>query len=214
MLKEGVAEKLWRGYYIASSSLLKGIPSEAFIDSFFEGTNYYIGLRYALLHWRLTDMLGRIIHVITRKRELSGRKLKLRDEEFQIIYVSSSKFFGYLRIPLGGSLINISDKEKTLIDSLLFLGRYTSFDDVCKAFLLGKNTINWEKVTNYAVKIGNRALIQRLGYLLEFFDISVQYDKLERRVGKNFVSLDPSKRNATENVSKKWKIYINTGCKL
>ena len=212
MLRDNIIIKLWRGFYIIDKRLVKGVPVEAYIDSMFRGNQYYFGLRYAASYWRLSDMIPYTIHVLTTKKEFSGRSIVIFGEKFRFIYVSKDKFFGYTRIPHQVSQINISTSEKTFVDSLLFLGRYVSFEDICKMITLGKRKVKWEKVVEYAIKTRKKSLIQRAGYLLDLFNIDVDLKELIKRIGKNPILLDPKRHKNNAEYSKKWRIIVNNKC--
>jgi len=213
MLRDGLAKKIWRGAFILSDSFLIGVPAEGLIDAFFSGKDYYIGLRYSLLFWRLHDAPTRIIHVLTSKRELSGRVISLREERFRLIYLSPEKFFGYIRVPLGSLTINLSDKEKTIIDCLLFLNRYISFNDICKALILGKEILKVSKLIDYALRLNNKSLIQRLGFLLELLNYDGYLEKMYSHIGRTFIPLNPAKGRGGVK-SNKWKIIVNDKCRM
>jgi len=214
LIQDGVARRLHRGLFILDDTFILHVPREAVIDSLFDKRNYYIGLRYALLFWKLHDAPTTTIHVLTNQRRWSGKQLFIANEKFQLVYLSDHRFFGYVRVPLGGSMVNISDREKTLIDSLLFIGKYVSLGDICKALKLGRGKINVRKMVDYAIRVRNQALVQRLGYLLESAGFSDGLEILVDHVGKNYVVLNPAKKGVVKNSFKvaKWRLYVNDRC--
>lgn len=211
LLREKLIHKLWRGIFILDAKFLSGVNKETLIDSLFNGKDYYFGLNYALLHWRMHDMPSFVSHVLTVNRSYIGRSLTILNETFKFVFINKKRFFGFIRKPISGGLINISDREKSLLDSILFIGRYVNFEDICKALMLGLRNINREKLIKYAFKIGSKALAQRLGYLLEAQGLNNYASDLIKLVGQNYVYLNPvGPKSGVKN--SKWKIIVNAKC--
>jgi len=68
-----------------------------------------------------------------------------------------------------------------------------------------------EKVLNYALKMGNSAILKRLGFLLELLEIDIS-DKLRIKIRehlkKGYVLLDPLE-DARGYYSTRWGLLIN-----
>jgi len=130
---------------------------------------------------------------------------------FKYITLSKKRFFGYASV----RKITIAEKEKAIIDSLLFPKYSGGIKEIKKSLKEAINEIDLNKIVNYALKIESNIAVKRLGYLLDNLDInnkdkiSAKYlKKLGKNIGKGFGLLDPSleKRN---NLNKKWLLDIN-----
>lgn len=214
MLNAGVANRIGRGTFILDRNFITHVRVEALIDSLLRDDEYYLGLRYATLFWKMHDMPSYILHVITTNKNLSGKKLSILEDEFKFIYLNKKRFFGYVRIPLGGSLVNISDREKTIIDCLMFISRYVGLQDICKAVKLGYKQIKWDKLLDYALKLEMPSIIQRLGYILDTLGLEDLSETFHKYIGLNYILLDPSRKSPPIDKNRKWRILVNAKCKI
>ena len=109
--------------------------------------------------------------------------------------------FGYKKERYEDFDIFIAEKEKTIIDALLFK---LPIEDICYA--VENADLDFEKLVNYAKKTKNISLMKRLGYILE--------NKKNNSYGlkatdNNYVKLDYLKKNKGKK-DKKWRLLINT----
>jgi len=56
MLNAGVANRVGRGTFILDRNFITHVRVEALIDSLLRDDEYYLGLRYATLFWKMHDM--------------------------------------------------------------------------------------------------------------------------------------------------------------
>ena len=166
MLKKGVIKKIWRGTFMINSKLLPNVPRVVFIDSLFDN-QYYFGLYTAMSFWKISDLPVYTYQAITMNRRFSGRKLNIAGLKVRLICINPQHFFGYIRAPYSGTLVNMSDLEKTIIDATYFIGRYILVQDLAKAILLAKNRINIQKIAEYLKKLDSPFTTQHLGFLRE-----------------------------------------------
>ncbi len=156
----------------------------------------YIALWSALHYHDMTDQVPRTVFLVTTKRKKS---LKLQGQNIQYITVKKEFFFGYERY----DKVVVSDKEKTIIDSLRhpkysggILHLYESFPE----------DIDVEKLTDYCKKTDSSTIASRLGYILDEKGLRFNKEKLKDMID-TYSKLDP-KENKT-NLNSKWKLYVN-----
>ena len=77
--------------------------------------------------------------------------------------------FGTDDIEIEKMRVIISSPEKTIVDCLDHPEYAGGLDEVAKAFYFAKKELSAEKIVEYAKKIGNTAVIKRLGYISEVF---------------------------------------------
>ncbi|NCN38938.1 MAG: hypothetical protein GW780_04235 [Candidatus Aenigmarchaeota archaeon] len=163
----------------------------------------YISFWSALNFYKFTEQSPKKIFLATTKR----KELKKMDSiEVQFIQIKPERFFGYTKI----EGVCVAEKEKALIDSLLF-PRYVSLDEICKSLENAKKEISFEKLIDYCIKIGNSSLNKRLGYLIELLKIKIEgrlIEKLHKNISKNFSLLDPTKTRSSK-YSKRWFLNLN-----
>lgn len=165
----------------------------------------YISLWSALRYYNLTEQLPHSVEVVTPVR---SRKKSLKFQNSEILFTRTQPryFFGFRKIRYGDYFIFIADKEKAFVDAALF--QTISFSELADMLKTHKRHIRFSKLTGYALKIGNTALIKRFGFLAD----RLGYDfhaRLKKRLYAVYSRLDYSlpphgKRN------KKWFIIENT----
>ena len=128
-------------------------------------------------------------------------KKKLRFHSTEIMFFKSKHIFGYKKERYEDFDIFIAEKEKAIIDALLF---HLPLEEVSNA--LEDEEINFRRLAEYAKKTKNISLMKRLGYLLETKKAN-SYGLKAR--DNNFIALDyncPKKGKKEKN----WRLIINT----
>jgi len=169
---------------------------------------YYIGYWSALNYHGLTEQVPMTVYVVTTKRLQDRLILNTR---YRFTTVIKRKFFGYTKESISDTKVNISDKEKTLADCLDHPEHCGGIGEIAKSLWAAKDDSSMEKVLNYALKMGNSAILKRLGFLLELLEIDIS-DKLRIKIRehlkKGYVLLDPLE-DARGYYSTRWGLLIN-----
>lgn len=189
--KKKVIEKLGSGIFS-----LKGV------DEFLVAVNLnwpsYISFWSALNYYGLSDQNPKKIFLVTTKYSKEFKN-------FKYITLSKNRFFGYT---LSGK-INIAEKEKAIIDSLLFPKYSGGTKEIEKSIKNGAKELDMEKLIEYAIKVKSKAVLRRLGFILEKLDIQAKnVRKIKKELGKGYELLDPSLRRKN-NLNKTWLLDIN-----
>lgn len=185
---------------------IPNIPRVLIIDGLLK-EDYYFGLYTAMHYWKITDAPTFMMQVITTRRKLSGRKLRIGTLRVQFIYISNEYFFGRQKAPYQGALVYFSDLEKTVADSAYFLGKHMLLEDLYKAIILAKQRLNIEKLIGYLKRFESPFMNQRLGYLLKKAGIKIEKNELP--VSNRYVYLDPKGPKLEVARDKDWRIIIN-----
>ena len=159
----------------------------------------YISFWTALNYYGFSDQTPKKIFLVTTKytKEINN---------FKYVTLSKKRFFGYQSI---GEII-IAEKEKAIIDSLLFPKYAGGITEIKKAIIKALPELIIKKLIDYAIQIENKAVLRRLGFILENLKYSkAEMNKLKRRIGKGYELLDPSLKRKN-NLNKKWLLDINT----
>ena len=158
----------------------------------------YISFWSALNYYGFSDQTPRKIFIATAKytKEMNN---------FKYVFLSRNKFFGYKQI---GEIV-IAEKEKALIDSLLFPKYSGGIKEIIKSVLAALNELDIKKLLNYGLKINNKAVLRRMGFILENAGINKNIlNKIKLHIGKGYELLDPSLKREGY-INKKWMLYIN-----
>jgi predicted transcriptional regulator of viral defense system len=158
----------------------------------------YLSFFTALSYYKLTDQLPKTMFIASAQytRQIGN---------YKFIQVSKKRFFGYTSY----NGIVIAEKEKAILDSLLFPKYAGGIQEIEKAIKKALSELDIKKIIKYALQMGNKAVIRRLGYLLEKNKVkNSEIDKLYKKIGKGYEKLDPSlQKNNVYNA--KWLLNIN-----
>ncbi|MBI2139115.1 hypothetical protein HYU13_05990 [Candidatus Woesearchaeota archaeon] len=158
----------------------------------------YLSFWSALNYYGFSDQMPRTLFYA------SVKYMKKR-ANCQFVTLSNKRFFGYTSI---GS-IAIAEKEKAFADSLLFPKYAGGMNEIGRCLKNALKDIDIEKMIGYAEKLGNKAVLRRLGFLLEIIGIGGSLlAGLKKGIGRGYERIDPSlpKRN---HFNKEWLLDIN-----
>lgn len=163
---------------------------------------YSIAYWSALNYYSLTEQIPTTIFIQTNTKKFNINP-KVFGIQYKIIKIKKEKMFGIRKEWIEETKINITDKEKTIIDCLDLPQYAGGIIEVAKA--LKSNTFDNKKLASYAQRIGNSGVLRRLGYLCELLNIKIKLPKLNIR---NYLLLDPTMPNKGPK-SAKWRLIIN-----
>jgi len=170
---KGAALRLGRGRYaLVSPEAIQGTGAfgqdllavaAEFLE--LEGQDYMAAyLTAAYLHGILEQVPQSVQIAVTNQR----RELRLSESQrVRFVAVLSRNFFGAQELRYGERLLKVTDLEKTVLDCLDRLdlaGGLTQAVDILRA---ASDKLDGKKLLDYAKRLGNRSLQERLGYILE-----------------------------------------------
>ena len=164
----------------------------------------YISCWTAIRYYNLTEQLPQTLFVITT-REKKKRIINFYGTKIIFIRVAPKYFFGYEKERYADFDIFMADKEKALIDSSLL--KKISFSEICEIIKRNKENINLNLLVSYLIKLKNKALIKRFGFLLETIGIDI-YSRVKKLISYNYVPLEYSIKAKGRKI-KKWRIIQN-----
>ena len=163
---------------------------------------YSIAYRSALNYYGLTEQIPTTVFIQTITRKFNTNP-NVFGVQYKITKVKKEKVFGIRKEWIEETQINITDKEKTIIDCLDKPQYCGGIIEVAKA--LKNNKFDRKKLENYAQRIGNSGVLRRVGYLCELLNIKIKLPKLDTR---NYLLLDPTMpEKDTKNA--RWRLIIN-----
>lgn len=168
---------------------------------------YSIAYWSALNYYGLTEQIPTTVFIQTITRKFNTNP-NVFGVQYKIVKIKESKYFGIRKEWIEETQINITDKEKTIIDCLDKPQYCGGIIEVAKA--LKNNKFDRKKLENYAQRIGNSGVLRRLGYLCELLNIKIKLPKLNTR---NYLLLDPTMPEKAPK-SAKWKLIINLDEKI
>ncbi|MDD1702011.1 MAG: hypothetical protein LUQ31_03405 [Methanoregula sp.] len=204
MEEKGFIERIEKGkYLIIPLGSEKGkYTLHEFVIASYLVEPFAISYWSALHHYGFTEQIPGTVFVQTPARKKKSR-IEIFGVNYQIVRVKEEKFFGVRKEWIEETPISITDKEKTIIDCLDKPHYSGGIIEVAKALKTG--SLDYNRLTNYARKINNFAVIRRLGYLCEQMDIPLT---LPHPPSKKYLLLDPTMPAKGKN-DPKWRLIIN-----
>ena len=168
---------------------------------------YTIAYWSALNYYGLTEQIPTTVFIQTIARKFNTNP-EVFGVQYKIVKIKKEKVFGIRKEWIEETQINITDKEKTMIDCLDKPQYCGGIIEVAKA--LKNNKFNRKKLEDYVQRIGNSGVLRRLGYLCELLNVKIKLPKLNIR---NYLLLDPTMPDKGLK-SAKWRLIINLDDKI
>lgn len=126
---------------------------------------YYLSHGSALELHRMLTQPNLIIYVSCTRRI---RPQTIGGYEFQFILVTEAQMFGIAKHWVTKEqCVMISDMERTIIDSLRRPDLAGGITEIAKGLWMKRDSLNIERLIEYALRLNVGAVLRRLGYLLE-----------------------------------------------
>ena len=204
MEDDGQVERLERGKYMVVPLTARkgGYTLNEFVIGSQLVAPYAISYWSALNYHGLTEQIPSTVFVQTTSRK-KRRDQRIFGVRYLIVKISESRFFGFDKAWLDNSQVLITDKEKTIVDCLDRPEYGGGVIEVAKA--LNNEVLDYDRLSRYAIKIGNSGVIRRLGYLCEHLGIPIELPVIDAR---SYLYLDPTmpKRGLLDP---RWKLKVN-----
>jgi predicted transcriptional regulator of viral defense system len=131
--------------------------------------------------------------------------------EFKFVKLRSNQVFGVEKYWVDKErFVLISNIERTLIDGLKHPEYVGGVTEVAKGLWMKKDVINFKTLIEYGKQLGVGAVIRRLGYLLEKYEL-VDEDilrELQKQLSATYQRLDPQ-MPAQGIFLSRWKLQLN-----
>lgn len=155
----------------------------------------YLSLWTALKYYNMTQQQPLALFILS---PTARKNIKFGNTE--LIFAKNKHMFGYKKERYSDFDIFIADREKAIIDSILFK---LPIQDINEA--LDDTEINFQKLADYAKKTENISLMKRIGYLIgtkkgENYGLKAE--------DSNYIILDYLGKKKGKK-DKKWKVIVN-----
>ena len=170
---------------------------------------HYIGYYSALQIHNLITQPSLKEQIVVNK-QIRPSEIKIKEVTFQFIYHNETHFFGEKKTWVDDfNKVSCSDIEKTIIDCLFKPDYAGGIVEVARAIYSTKEKLDYNKLLEYAIKFDSQAVIKRLGYLLELFEIETEIVKeLQKLKSASYVVLD-TELPKTGKRNSRWSIQQN-----
>jgi len=173
---------------------------------------YYYSFSTGAFFHGLSTQASQMVFIAT-SQDLPRRRL-VREKEYRLVFQPKHKFFGWSEVDAYGSRVNMAEPEKAVLDSLDHPAYAGDIPEVAAMLWRGRNSLDWEKMVEYAMRFRSRALLQRLGYLLEAvkipIDTEIRKSLLEKAIadGKCYLG-QPGRWGTGGEYSSTWRVVDN-----
>ena len=172
---------------------------------------YYFSYATAAYYHGLTTQASQAVYIATS--EGKTRQLLVREKLFQVIRQPKHLFFGFEEFNAYGSQVMMADPEKTILDSIQRPIYSGDIPEIATMLWRGRNSLQWDRLGEFALRFKSKSLIQRLGYLVELLTIPASEpfrDKLLANIGNNTCYLgQPSRWGKGGEFDRTWKVVDN-----
>jgi len=186
-------------------------------NSFIIGANlikpYYFSYYTSNSHYGFTTQIPFTLFIATTKKK---PEITWAGSTFKFITLSKRKFFGYRKEQIFDNEVMMAEPEKSLVDSFDKPKYAGGIEQLARILWRGLPRIKEEKLVKYAIRMNSHALIQRMGFIIDYLANEKLIkplpqnlkDKLLKHVGKTAIYLD-SRKPKSGKLSKEWNIINN-----
>lgn len=172
------------------------------------GAEYFISHASAMELHRMVTQPQFVVFTSTTKRL---RKRTIHGTEFRFVLVGHEDVFGVTTHWISKQeSVKISDIERTVIDGLHLPAYCGGITEVAKGLWMRRQDVNSVRLIDYALRLGVGAVVRRLGYLLDFYQIAAPegLDRLRSSLSATYAVLDPMLPAEGPHVSS-WRLRMN-----
>lgn len=172
------------------------------------GAEYFISHASAMELHRMVTQPQFVVFTSTTKRL---RKRTIHGTEFRFVLVGHEDVFGVTTHWISKQeSVKISDIERTVIDGLHLPAYCGGITEVAKGLWMRRHDVNSVRLIDYALRLGVGAVVRRLGYLLDFYQIAAPegLDRLRSSLSATYAVLDPMLPAEGPHVSS-WRLRLN-----
>jgi predicted transcriptional regulator of viral defense system len=169
---------------------------------------YYISHDSAMdIHNMLTRPVTTV--TVTTPRRLASREIL--GVPYRFVYAPPSALWGSEPSWVTPyQQVTVSDLERTVLDGLARPDLCAGVDQVALGLWMRHDDFDWERLAAYARELGSRAVAQRLGYLLELYELGTPelIEALQAMVGAGYARLDPLLPEGGPYLAR-WRLRLN-----
>ncbi|HDG98498.1 MAG TPA: hypothetical protein ENG73_10080 [Desulfobacterales bacterium] len=162
----------------------------------------------ALNHYGLTEQIPNTVFVQTTKRKRSREVLNVR---YKFITISPHKFFGLQKEWVRRNYYSITDIEKTILDCFDKPDKAGGFPEAVKGLCQASESLDKDKLWEYALLLRNNAVVKRLACISEMLDLKgFEEFQTNAREGLTlkYSLLDPLSPPGGKYL-RKWRLLLN-----
>lgn len=172
------------------------------------GKDYYLSHGTAMEIHQMVTQPRLVVYVSTprlvRPRTIGG-------VEFRVLRCQPKHIFGIVpHWVTKQETVQVSDLERTVIDGLRHPEYCGGLTEAAKGLWMQREKVQFPRLVEYALRLRVGAVIRRLGFLLELYEIGTMeaVKALQRRLTSTYVTLDPV-LPAEGKYLRRWRLRLN-----
>ncbi len=209
----GIVSRLQPGLFVL-------VPPELGRATEFAGNPYAVarhlaaGAEYFISHASAMELHGMVTQpqfVIFTSTTKRLRNRTIHGTEFRFVFTRRENVFGVTTHWISKQdSVKVSDIERTVIDGLHLPAYCGGVTEVAKGLWMRKNDVKPERLIEYAQRMGNGAVVRRVGYLLELYKLATpeELERVRRSLSATYAVLDPMLPAEGAYVSG-WRLRLN-----
>jgi predicted transcriptional regulator of viral defense system len=174
---------------------------------------YYFSYYTSNSHYGFTTQMPFTLFIATTKKKPS---VEWQSTTFKFVTLSKSKFFGYRLERVFDAEVYMAEPEKSLVDSFDKPHYAGGIEQLARITWRGLARVDQNKLIDYAIRMKSHALVQRLGFIIDFLLRerlvrplpSGLRNLLQDSVGRTPIYLD-SRKPKTGSFDKEWRVVCN-----
>ena len=220
MAQKGALHRVGRGRYaVTPPDVLYGrrsyvVDPHLILDELMQSNGadgrYYVAYQSAAaIHGAAHQLPFALLVAIPQQR----RPIELGRAQIQFVQLKPEKLFGFRQIHYHDVPLNVSDREKTILDCLERFDLCGGVAEVARTISALIGETHPSTLLDYLQRMDNQALAQRLGLILERLSTVQEIkggliDSIAQRVGEHVYPLDPHDPEAGV-LRSRWRIREN-----
>ncbi len=172
------------------------------------GKDYYLSHATAMeIHQMVTQ--PRLVVYLSTPRSIRPRTIG--GTEFRFVRCQRKHLFGIVpHWVTKQETVQVSDLERTVIDGLSHPEYCGGLTEVAKGLWMQREKAEVVRLVEYALRLGVGAVIRRLGFLLELYEIGTAdaLEALRRHLTATYIALDPV-LGPEGKYLRRWRLRLN-----
>ena len=174
---------------------------------------YYFSFYTSNSHYGFTTQMPFTLFIATTKKKPN---VEWQSTDFHFVTLPKRKFFGYRNEKVFGVEVCMATPEKSLVDSFDKPRYAGGIEQLVRIVWRGLARVDHKKLVDYALRMDSHALVQRLGFIIDFLKKEglvrpmppILVNRLLSHVGKTPMYLD-QKRPRSGSFVREWNIVNN-----
>ena len=172
------------------------------------GDNYYLSHGTAMEAHQMLTQPQLVVYVSTPSPK---RTRSIMGTEFRFIRCAKKQLFGIEEYwATKQAKVRVSDIDRTIIDGLKQPEYCGGITEVAKGLWIQREKVRPERLVEYALRLNIGAVIRRLGYLLDLYELGTDKTAtaLTNQLTNTYVPLDPILPSQGKHVHR-WRLRLN-----